>query len=86
MDLLLYLVFGGIVGWIASMIMGNDAQQGILGNIVVGILGAFLGGLIMNAFGQSGATGISLYGFLVALLGSVVLLWIYKAFTNRRTI
>ena len=86
MDLLLYLVFGGIVGWIASMIMGTDAQQGILGNIVVGILGAFLGGLIMNAFGQSGATGISLYGFLVALLGSVVLLWIYKAFTNRRAI
>lgn len=86
MDLLLYLVFGGIVGWIASMIMGTDAQQGVLGNIVVGILGAFLGGLIMNAFGQSGATGINLYGFLVALLGSVVLLWIYKAFTNRRSI
>lgn len=86
MDLLLYLVFGGVVGWIASMIMGTDAQQGVLGNIVVGILGAFLGGLIMNAFGQSGATGISLYGFLVALLGSVVLLWIYKAFTNRRSI
>lgn len=84
MDFLLYLVFGGIVGWIASMIMGTDAQQGILGNIIVGIVGAFLGGLIMNAFGQSGATGISLYSFLVALLGSVVLLWIYRAFTNRR--
>lgn len=84
MDFLLYLVFGGIVGWIASMIMGTDAQQGVLGNIIVGIVGAFLGGLIMNAFGQSGATGISLYSFLVALLGSVVLLWIYRAFTSRR--
>lgn len=84
MDLLLYLIFGGIVGWLASIVMGNDAQQGILGNIVVGILGAFLGGLIMNAFGQTGATGINLYGFLVALMGSVVLLWIYKAFTGRK--
>lgn len=86
MDLLLYLVFGGIVGWIASMVMGTDAQQGILGNIIVGVLGAFLGGFIMNAMGQSGATGISLYGFLVALLGSIVLLWIYKAFTSGRSL
>lgn len=84
MDLLLYVIFGGIVGWIASMIMGTDAQQGILGNIVVGIVGAFLGGFIMNAFGQSGVAGFNLYSFIVALLGSVVLLWIYRAFTHRR--
>ncbi len=84
MDLLLYVVFGGIVGWIASMMMGTDAQQGILGNIIVGIVGAFLGGFIMNAFGQTGVSGFNLYSFIVALLGSVVLLWLYRTFTHRR--
>ncbi len=84
MDFLLWIVFGGIVGWIASMMMGTDAQQGVLGNIIVGIVGAFLGGFIMNAFGQTGVGGFNLYSFIVALLGSVVLLWIYRAFTHRR--
>jgi uncharacterized membrane protein YeaQ/YmgE (transglycosylase-associated protein family) len=84
MDLLLYVIFGGIVGWIASMIMGTDAQQGVLGNIIVGIVGAFLGGFVMNAFGQTGVSGFNLYSFIVALLGSVVLLWLYRTFTHRR--
>ena len=84
MDLLLWVVFGGIVGWIASMIMGTDAQQGLLGNIIVGVVGAVLGGFIMNAFGQPGATGFNFYSFFVSILGSVVLLWIYRAFTHRR--
>jgi uncharacterized membrane protein YeaQ/YmgE (transglycosylase-associated protein family) len=84
MDLLLMIVFGGIVGWLASMIMGTDAQQGLLGNIIVGIVGAVLGGFIMNAFGQPGATGINFYSFAVSILGAIVLLWIYKAFTHRR--
>jgi uncharacterized membrane protein YeaQ/YmgE (transglycosylase-associated protein family) len=84
MDLLLYVIFGGIVGWIASMVMGRNAEQGILGNIIVGIVGAFLGGFIMNALGQTGVNGFNLYSFLVALLGSVVLLWLYRAFTHRR--
>ena len=84
MDLVLWLVFGAIVGWLASMIMGTDAQQGWLGNIIVGIVGAVLGGLIMNAFGQSGTTGFNFYSFGVSLLGAVVLLWIYRGFTHRR--
>lgn len=84
MDLLLYVVFGGLVGWIASMIMGTDAQQGILGNIVVGIVGAFLGGFIMNSLGQSGVSGFNFYSFIVALLGSVLLLWLYRMFTHRK--
>ena len=83
MDILLWIVFGAIVGWIASMIMGTDAQQGTLGNIVVGIVGAVVGGFIMNAFGQSGVTGFNFYSFFVSILGAVVLLWIYRAFTHR---
>lgn len=84
MEIIVWLVFGGLAGWIASMVMGTDAQQGILGNIVVGIVGAFLGGFIMNMFGASGTTGFNFYSFFVAILGAVVLLWIYKAVTHHR--
>jgi len=83
MDVLLWIIFGGIAGWIASMILGTDAQQGTLGNIIVGIVGAVLGGFIMNAFGQPGVTGFNTYSFFVSILGAVVLLWIYRAFTHR---
>jgi uncharacterized membrane protein YeaQ/YmgE (transglycosylase-associated protein family) len=82
MTLLIWVVFGGIVGWLASMMMGTG--EGVLGNIVVGIVGAVLGGFIMNAFGQAGVTGFNFYSFFVAILGSVILLWIYRAFTHRR--
>ena len=83
MDLLLYLVLGALAGWIASMIMGTDAQQGAIANIVVGIVGAFLGGLLMNMFGASGVTGFNIYSILVAILGSVILLWVYRAIRFR---
>lgn len=82
MEILLMLIFGAVVGWIASMIAGTN--EGLLGNIIVGIVGAALGGFIMNAFGQSGITGFNIYSLLVAILGSVILLWIYRAFANRR--
>ena len=65
------------------MIMGTDAQQGAIGNIVVGIVGAFIGGLLMNMFGASGVTGFNLYSILVAVVGSVVLLWLYRMFRYR---
>jgi len=55
-----------------------------LGNIVVGIIGAFIGGFIMNTFGASGVTGFNLYSTLVAIFGAVVLIWVYKSFTHRR--
>ncbi|HVF69413.1 MAG TPA: GlsB/YeaQ/YmgE family stress response membrane protein [Xanthomonadales bacterium] len=84
MNFLVWIVFGALAGWIASMIMGTDARQGALGNIVVGIIGAFLGGFIMNAFGQPGVSGFNLYSSLVAILGAVVLLWLYKMVTGRK--
>jgi uncharacterized membrane protein YeaQ/YmgE (transglycosylase-associated protein family) len=79
MSLLLWVIFGGIVGWVASLIMKTDSQQGIILNVVVGIVGALLGGWVMNLMGQSAGGGINLYTFLVALLGSVILLAIVKA-------
>lgn len=84
MGIILYIIFGGLVGWIASMIAGTNAQQGVLGNVIVGILGAFLGGIVANALGGSGVTGFNLGSFLVALAGAIVLLFIYKAIRGNR--
>lgn len=79
MGILLWIIFGALVGWIASLIMKTDAEQGALLNIVVGIVGAVIGGWIMNFFGQSGTTGFNIYSFIVAIIGAVVLIAIVKA-------
>jgi uncharacterized membrane protein YeaQ/YmgE (transglycosylase-associated protein family) len=81
MGILLWIVFGAIAGWIASMIV--KSQQGILLDIVVGIVGALIGGWIMSVLGYGGVSGFNIYSMLVAILGSVVLLFIVKAL--RRT-
>ena len=76
MSFLSWIIVGGILGWIASMIMGRNAQMGALANIVVGIVGAIIGGWIMSAFGGPGVTGFNLSSILVAILGAVVLLFL----------
>src|SRR4026209_1156076 len=76
MNIILWIVFGAIAGWIASMIMGKDAQMGALANIVVGIVGALIGGFLMNAFGAQGVTGFNLTSMIVSVLGAVVLLFL----------
>jgi len=73
MGLILWLIIGGVIGWIASMIMRTDAQQGILLNVVVGIVGAFIGGLILSG-GSINNAPLTLTSFLVSLLGAVILL------------
>jgi len=78
MGLLLWIIFGALVGWVASMVMGTDGQQGAILNIVVGIVGAVIGGFIMSQFGATGVSGFNLYSFVVALLGAMVLIWIVK--------
>ena len=79
MGILLWILFGGLVGWIASMIMKTDAQQGLILNIIIGIVGAVIGGLIMNLLGYGGVGGFTLYSFLVALLGAIILIAIINA-------
>jgi uncharacterized membrane protein YeaQ/YmgE (transglycosylase-associated protein family) len=83
MNIVIWLIFGALAGWIASMIMGTDARQGWLANIVVGIVGAFIGGMIMNMFGASGVQGFDLYSILVAIGGAVVLLFLYRMISHR---
>lgn len=71
-SVILWLIIGGVVGWLASLIMRTDAQQGIVVNIVVGIVGAFVGGLIFG--GGTINQAITLQTFLVSLVGAVILL------------
>jgi uncharacterized membrane protein YeaQ/YmgE (transglycosylase-associated protein family) len=76
MNWILWIIFGALAGWIASMIMGRNAQMGALANIIVGIIGAILGGWIMTAFGAQGVTGFNLTSLIVAILGAIVLLFL----------
>jgi uncharacterized membrane protein YeaQ/YmgE (transglycosylase-associated protein family) len=80
LDIIFWIVLGGLAGWIASMIMGTDARMGAGANIVVGIIGAIIGGLLMNAMGGQGVTGFNLYSILVAIGGAVILLLLVRAF------
>ena len=78
MSILLWIVFGALAGWIASMIMGTDAQMGALANIIVGIVGAVIGGLIMNSFGAQGVTGFNLPSMIVAVIGAIALIFLVR--------
>jgi uncharacterized membrane protein YeaQ/YmgE (transglycosylase-associated protein family) len=73
MGIIVWLIVGGICGWLASLIMRTDAQQGIILNIVVGIVGAVIAGFIFGG-GASLNNGITIETFLYSLLGAVVLL------------
>lgn len=79
MGIILWIIFGGLVGWVASLVMGTDSQQGLVLNVIVGIIGAFLGGWIASLMGTTGVTGFNLYSFIVAIIGAVVLLAIVRA-------
>lgn len=79
MGILLWILFGALVGWVASLIMKTDAEQSALANILIGIVGAVIGGWVMSIIGNTGVTGFNLYSFLVALLGSVILIAIVRA-------
>ncbi|WP_202841465.1 GlsB/YeaQ/YmgE family stress response membrane protein [Luteimonas saliphila] len=79
MNFIIYLIVGGIAGWLASILMRTDGQQGIILNVVVGIIGGFIGGwlLPMVGFGLGGGW----IGFLItALIGAIVLLAIVNLF------
>lgn len=82
MGIILWIIFGALVGWIASLLMNTDGQQGALLNIIVGIVGAILGGWLMSFIGETGITGFNLYSFAVAIIGAIVLIAIIKFFQH----
>ena len=87
MGIIIWLVMGGIVGWIASMIMGTNGRQGIILNVVVGIVGALIGGWLIGPLLGAGSIneGISVMSFIVSLIGAVILLAIVGLFQRRST-
>ena len=87
MGFILWLIVGGLLGWVASMIMGTNDRQGIFLNIVVGIVGAFIGGLLLAPLfgtGTINAGDFSIGSLLVSLVGAVVLLAIVNFFRRGR--
>lgn len=87
MNFIIWLVIGGLIGWVASMIMKTDAQQGVFLNIVVGIVGAMLGGWLLAPLlgtGTINSNDFSLAGLGVSLLGAVILLAIVNFFRRGR--
>ncbi|HZD10808.1 MAG TPA: GlsB/YeaQ/YmgE family stress response membrane protein [Candidatus Binatia bacterium] len=81
MNIILWIIIGGLAGWIASMIMDRDAGMGALANVIVGIVGAIIGGFVVGLFGISVNT-FSIAGLLVAILGAIILLAIIGALQN----
>lgn len=83
MSILAWIVLGLIAGFLGSKVVDNRGQ-GILGDIIVGVVGAFLGGFLFSVLGGSGVTGFNLYSLFVAVIGSIVLLAILNAVRPRR--
>jgi uncharacterized membrane protein YeaQ/YmgE (transglycosylase-associated protein family) len=83
MSILAWIVLGLISGFIASKLV-NKTGEGVILDIVLGIVGAVVGGWLFHAFGESGVTGLNLYSMLVAVVGAVVVLILYHALFHRR--
>lgn len=84
--ILLWIIIGALAGWIGSKIMGTDARQGALANIVIGIIGAVVGGFISRYFfGNDASTNSLLGSFLIALMGSCVVIFAFKILSPRST-
>lgn len=74
MGIILWIILGGIAGWVASIAMHSN--HSMLEDIILGVIGGFVGGIIMNAFGASGVYGFNLYSLLVAIVGAVILIYL----------
>ena len=83
MGWLAWIIIGAVAGWLASKVMKTSRQQGLLMNIVVGILGAFWCGFLFQQFGATGTTGFNIWSLFVAFVGAVVLLVVIRLLTGR---
>lgn len=82
-DILVWIVIGGLAGWLASVLV-RGSGLGLLLDVVVGIVGAFIGGLIVELIGGTGFTGFNLWSFFVAFIGAVALLLIVRLVRGSR--
>jgi len=81
MNVIVWLVVGGLIGWVASILMGTDGRQGVVLNVVVGIVGAVLGGWLLSGVFGAGSINqgdFSVAGLMVSLLGAIILLFLVR--------
>jgi len=83
MAIILWIIFGALAGWMASVLMKTNSGQGTMMDVVLGIVGAVVGGFLMGLIGQSGVTGFNLYSFVVAVIGAVVVIYLGRKMRNR---
>ncbi len=80
--LIIWLVIGGVAGWLAQRILGKVGPFGLIGDIVIGIVGAIIGGYILGLLGASGGGGVFV-SFLTALVGALLLVWVIQKIVKR---
>jgi uncharacterized membrane protein YeaQ/YmgE (transglycosylase-associated protein family) len=74
-NIIVWIIVGAIAGWLASIVMKTNAQQGFIMDVIVGIIGAFIGGFVLNLLGVGGGvTGLNIASILTAFIGAVILL------------
>jgi uncharacterized membrane protein YeaQ/YmgE (transglycosylase-associated protein family) len=84
MSILSWIIVGIIAGWLAKMVIPGEGPRGVLGDLVIGVVGAIAGGWIFNFFGHPGATGVNVGSIIVAFIGAVVVLWLARQFVGTR--
>jgi len=84
MSWLAWIIVGIIAGWLAKMVIPGEGPGGMIGDLVVGIIGALIGGWIFGMFGHAGVTGLNIGSIIVAFIGAVVLLWILRLVSGQR--
>lgn len=84
MGIILWIIFGALAGWIASMLVKTDSQQGFIGDVILGIIGAVVGGFVFNLLGASGVDGFNLYSLFVAIVGAIIVVFVGRALLGGR--
>lgn len=85
MGILAWIIVGGVAGWLASIVMGTNQQQGLVMDIVLGIVGAIVGGFVLGLLGLGGADGLnfSIGSLVTAFIGAVIVIFVWRAISNR---
>ena len=83
MGIIAWIILGALSGWIASKIMGTDRRQGLMADIIIGIVGANIGGFAASLLGMGGVNGLNLYSLIIAVAGACLLIWILSRIRRR---